>query len=128
MTDKSLGLQFYRYDTHTIMSGLVIRYKVLSDVYDGEISASREGVLVLHIPHLTNIQEVLDVQRLIARAYQQFTALYKGNLSLAFFTDPACVVEYRKYRVMSHEYTVLSSREYEHEAGLTVNDIKPLSS
>lgn len=117
-----LGLQFYRSDTHTIMSGLVVRYKVLNDRGDGEISASREGVLISRIPHLTNIQEILDVQRLIARAYEQFNALYKDNPPLAFFTDPACVVEHRKYRVMSQEYTVLQSREYKHETGLTVDD------
>lgn len=107
-----LGIRFYRSDNHTIMSGLVVRYKVLSDRLDGEISASREGVLVSRLPHLTNIQEVLDVQRVIGRAYEQFTALYKSNPALAFFTDPPCVVELRKYQVMSQEHSVIQEREY----------------
>ena len=39
------GVKFYRCDNFTIMSGLVVRYKVYTDNdYTGEISASREGV------------------------------------------------------------------------------------
>lgn len=106
------GVSFYRCDTHTIMSGLVVRYRLIGDSFNGEISASREGVLIISIPHLTNVQEVLDVQRVIGRAYEQFTALYKSNPALAFFTDPPCVVELRKYQVMSQEYSVLQEREY----------------
>lgn len=108
-----LGVKFYRCDNFTIMSGLVVRYKVnTDDNYGGEISASREGVLIARMDHLTNIQEVLDVQRVLARAYLQFTELYKGNMPYGFDSDPLCVVEMRKYRVMSREYEVIDSREY----------------
>jgi len=107
-----LGMRFYRSDNHAIMSGLVVRYKVLSDRLDGEISASREGVLISHLPHLTNIQEVLDVQRVIGKAYEQYAYLYKDGSPRSFASDPPCVVEWRKYRVMSQEYELLESREY----------------
>lgn len=118
-----LGMKFYRTDNHTIMSGLVVRYKLYSENYEWQISASREGVLIHgSMPHLTNIQEVLDVQRIIARAYDQYTGLYKDNPARAFFTDPPCVIEYRKYRIMSQEYEVLQSRDYEPTAQVTVND------
>jgi hypothetical protein len=120
---SELGMKFYRSDTHTIMSGLVVRYKLLSEHYDWQISASREGVLIQGgMPHLTNIQDVLDVQRVIARAYDQYTGLYKDNPARTFFTDPSCVIEYRKYRVMSQEYEVLQSRDYEPTAQVSVND------
>lgn len=107
-----LGMSFYRSDNHTIMSGLVVRYKVLSDRIDGEVSASREGVLISRLPHLTNIQEVLDVQRVIGKAYEQYAYLYEGGSPRSFASDPPCVVEWRKYRVMSQDYELLESREY----------------
>lgn len=107
-----LGMRFFRYDTHTIMSGLVIRYAVFPSDDARQISASREGVLVSNLPHLTNIQEVLDVQRVIARAYEQYSLLYSNRGCYAFSSDPPCVVELRKYRVMSKEYEVLETRDY----------------
>ncbi len=107
-----LGMSFYRSDNHTIMSGLVVRYKVLCDSCYGEISASRDGVLVCNLPHLTNIQEVLDVQRVIGKAYEQYGYLYEGGNPRSFASDPPCVVEWRKYRVMSQDYELLESREY----------------
>jgi hypothetical protein len=35
---------FTRSDVYTIMTGWVVKYKILSDTYDGEITASSDGI------------------------------------------------------------------------------------
>lgn len=103
-------MKFYRYDTHTIMSGLVIRYQAKD--YDLQISASRDGVLIQgNCPYMTTLPDIVDTQQILEVAYRQFVALYRGSELQAYKHDPACVYEYRRYHVMSHdEYEIIEAQ------------------
>lgn len=65
---------FYRKDTPTIMSGLVIRYK-LREPYTGEISASREGVLVSGSWPVMGTAMIVGFMDMLMRADIQFQSM-----------------------------------------------------
>lgn len=113
-------MRFYRHDTPTIMDGLVVRYRQeFKNHYDGEVSASRNGVLIRgNFPYITTIDSVLDFQKLLTRAREQFAVLSQDRYGrriepLPFSGEPDCVFEQRKYRIMSDEYEVIAKRETE---------------
>lgn len=64
-------LMFIRKDTPTVMDGLVVRWQLTSDVYTGEINASRNGVSLFgHWPIMTT-EETVMVEETLARARVQ---------------------------------------------------------
>lgn len=68
---------FIRKDTPTIMDGLVVRYQLESDVYNGEINASRNGVSISGRWPILSIEECVIVEEYIARARVQALQLEK---------------------------------------------------
>lgn len=70
-----LPLMFTRKDTPTIMDGLVVRYQLTTDAYDGEINASRNGVGILGRWPILSVEECVIVEEYIARARVQFLRL-----------------------------------------------------
>lgn len=104
-------MEFYRFDTHTIMSGLVVRYQAKG--YDLQISASRDGVLIQGVcPYMTTHSDIIHTQEVLEVAYRQFVTLRKDSASLPYEYDPSCVYEYRRYAVFSHdEYELIESRK-----------------
>lgn len=98
-------MRFYRHDTPTIMDGIVVRYKL--EHYDGEISASRNGVAISGTwPGIQNIDDLSDLRRVLFRAHEHFVVLARPRYAyedhpdpLPFKDDPDCVVEQRKDRV-----------------------------
>lgn len=107
-------MQFYRKDTPTIMSGLVVRYRVFSDHYNGEISASRDGVLIQGaFPSVMAKESIDEICAVLQRAHEQFDKALrkKYQTALPFDGDPECVREYREYRFgILSEYTVIAYR------------------
>lgn len=69
------ALTFDRQDTPTVMDGLVVRYELVSDVYDGEISASRNGVGILGRWPIMTTEQVVAFEETIARARVQHNHL-----------------------------------------------------
>jgi hypothetical protein len=98
------------------MSGMVVRYYILSNARwpDGEISASRDGVLISGNWHTT--KSVNEIKAVLDRAQEQYENLKQeypfGSRRdpLPFSGDPPCVVEQRNYRVFSSEYAVIATR------------------
>lgn len=97
-------MDFYRIEHHTIMNGLVIRYRVLDDYNPPEVTASREGVGITGSPCMTSGNDLSDFTTVLKRAYQQHLALKNAqenqrttaDASLPFKDDPACVIQLRK--------------------------------
>lgn len=91
-------MKFYRIEHHTIMDGLVVRYKEISDAPNGgQISASRNGVSIFG--SFPTLQSVEEVKAVLDRALEQHHALMnqrRDPKSLPFNGDPACVVQLRK--------------------------------
>lgn len=95
-------MDFYRVEHHTIMSGRVVRYRLLGDGEDFEISASRDGVLIQgSCPHLTEA-DIEDVYTILKRATEVAHCMGQLRRSVGseeypvpffFHADPACVVE-----------------------------------
>ena len=108
-------MKFYRYDTPTIMSGLVVRYQM--EHSGGQVNASRQGVGVQGSWPIMDDEEIEIVYALMKRASEQANALNTRELfskptALPFAGDPECVTEYRRYRVFStDEYEVIETRE-----------------
>lgn len=64
-------MKFTRKDTPTIMSGLVVRYELISDRYDGEINASRDGVGVAGSWPIMDTEACVTFEETLARARVQ---------------------------------------------------------
>lgn len=108
-------MEFYRYDSNTIMSGLVVRYKVLRPTWDNfEISASRDGVLIQgYSGYMTSTAEMDAVSEVLRRAQLHAAFLSRAarhEPPLSFDREPTCVVEHRKYYAFSQEYKVIAAR------------------
>lgn len=73
---------FTRRDTPTIMSGLVVRYKLTSDLYDGEINASRDGVGIAGHWPIMDTESCVLFEKTVARArvHTQHLAAERGRL------------------------------------------------
>lgn len=73
---------FKRVDTPTIMNGLVVRYKITSEPYDGEINASRDGVGVAGRWPIMDIESCVLFEETVARArvHAQRLAEERGRL------------------------------------------------
>ena len=105
-------MKFYRYDTHTIMNGMVVRYRLINDLYDFEINASRDGVMIGgNSPTITDGDSLRDVNDVIGRAYRQYDNLKDGKGLYAFGSDPDCVIVHRARTIATGGYTILESRE-----------------
>lgn len=61
-------MKFVRKDYPTIMSGLVIRYKLDSDQWDAEINASRDGVSLRGIWPVVPPEQAVVIEETLARA------------------------------------------------------------
>ena len=59
---------FIRKDFPTIMSGLVVRYRLTSEMYDGEINASRDGVGVTGCFPIMDVETCVLFEETMARA------------------------------------------------------------
>lgn len=64
-------LMFKRKDTPTVMDGLVVRYQLESDLYSGEINASRNGVSISGRWPILSTEECVMVEEYVARARVQ---------------------------------------------------------
>jgi hypothetical protein len=111
-------MRFYRVDFPTVMSGHVVRYRVMNTwANEGEISASRDGVCFGGVlPTLTedNIRDfkaVLDQALLQHRRLNTYVAISERASALPFELDPSCVVEYRKAHFGSNEYDLIAARD-----------------
>lgn len=62
---------FKRKDTPTIMDGLVVRYQLDSDIYTGEINASRNGVSLYGTWPTFSVDDSVIIEEYIARARVQ---------------------------------------------------------
>jgi hypothetical protein len=71
---------FIRKDTPTVMSGLVVRYQLESDIYSGEINASRDGVSLCGRWPIMSADESVMVEETLARARLQAQQLGSGAL------------------------------------------------
>lgn len=67
----SQPLMFKRKDTPTVMDGLVVRYQLESDIYSGEINASRNGVSISGRWPILSTEETVMVEETLARARVQ---------------------------------------------------------
>lgn len=65
-------MKWKRTDCPTIMSGLVVRYGIDSDVYDGEVNAGREGVSIYGRWPTMSASEIGAVRTVMAMAEHQF--------------------------------------------------------
>lgn len=115
-------MKFYRADFHTVMSGLVVRYRVMGDdsAMGFEISASRDGALIHGGALRASSYAAADaIHAVIQRAVQHSSVLMQQHrqCALGFDGEPDCVVEQRKYRVFSDEYEVIASRTAEGVTG-----------
>ena len=80
------------------MSGLVVRYKLLS-THEGQISASRDGVCIQGSwPIVSDEQDIKDIQAVLDRAKAQHNILTSSRSVSSFDFDPPCVVELHKSR------------------------------
>lgn len=73
---------FTRNDTPTVMDGLVVRYQLTTERYDGEINASRNGVSISGRWPVFSVDESVIVEEYIARAriQAQHLAQERGRL------------------------------------------------
>lgn len=63
---------FTRKETPTIMSGRVIRWQLNADPFDGEISASRDGVLICgHWPVLSDPEALVEIKAILDEAQRE---------------------------------------------------------
>jgi hypothetical protein len=62
---------FTRKDTPTIMDGLVVRWQLTSELYDGEINASRNGVSLFGRWPIMDTESVVLFEETLARARVQ---------------------------------------------------------
>lgn len=69
------SLSFERQDTPTVMSGLVVRYTLVSDLYDGQINASRDGVGVSGRWPIMTTEQAVAFEEQLARARVQHNHL-----------------------------------------------------
>lgn len=75
-------MMFTRKDTPTVMDGMVVRYQIQSEVYSGEINASRNGVsLSGHWPVFSADDSVIVEEHIArARVQAQHLAQDRGRL------------------------------------------------
>lgn len=78
-------LTFERTDCPTVMSGLVVRYKLRTEGnLDGEITASREGVTVQGTwPEMAAIEDIRRFERMLRLAHLHYLNLYHQYYRLA---------------------------------------------
>lgn len=69
------SLTFERQDTPTVMDGLVVRYKLVSDLHDGQINASRNGVGVLGRWPIMTTEQTVAFEEQLARVRVQHNHL-----------------------------------------------------
>lgn len=113
-----MTLQFYRADFNTIMSGLVVRYRVLGERESGEICAARNGVLVHgNLPTLQTSEDISAFAQVLWQCQRQYETLADGYGALSFDIDPDCVIEHRKYYFASEAYDVIATRQTQAEGG-----------
>lgn len=62
---------FTRKDTPTVMDGMVVRWQLESDVYSGQINASRNGVSMCGRWPILTTEECVMVEEMLARARVQ---------------------------------------------------------
>ncbi len=80
-------LQLKREDCRAVLSGLVVRYKLVAENLDGEISASCEGVTIQgYWPTMTAIEDIRRVARMLEAAHLHYLHLYHQCHRLAL--DP----------------------------------------
>lgn len=93
-------MDFYRVEHHTIMSGLVVRYRIIGQAAGSfEVSASRSGVLIQGTSPDLNQHSAADVRTVIERASWVAEFIRRGELDIPAFSfqhDPQCVVSLRK--------------------------------
>jgi len=70
-------MKFNRKRYPTIMSGIVIRYKIESNYLDGEINASRDGVSIQGSwPVFTDVDQVTEI---LNKAHSDYERLRRGD-------------------------------------------------
>lgn len=75
-------MKFYRTDYPTIHSGLVVRYQIDSERYDGEINASRDGVSICGRWPIMSVGTAAEISAVIGVAYAQSLSIAEGRGAL----------------------------------------------
>lgn len=84
-------MMFERKDTPTVMSGLVVRYKITSEPYTAEVNASREGVSLYGTWPIMDTESTKLVEEVLARA--RIHAQHLKRFGFDFFGKPYALSE-----------------------------------